>query len=334
MQAIIVTDTHLGIKKSNPIWENVIWNLFVEINKKAKELGIQNFIHLGDFFDTRSSISTPSISMAHRIGEHLESTFDNSYLVTGNHDTYFKDTLKPTSLEIFTRHRHIHTVTEITVVDDITLQPWLVPGKSLGPQETPYLMGHLEMNGVFINRQKTVSTDYKMNIGDLKAYDMVLSGHFHTPGQYGNVHYIGSPYHQDFNDDGRRGFYIWDNGKMEFCPFFDFPKFVTIDVEEDEFDIRAMIEGNMVRLDFKKNRGAQEIQDIISRVYTYNPMQLFTRFLFDTVETTDKDVTVDRTMTPEEILNLYVDNLEVPTNMNPKTLKKLIKSMIEKVQGC
>jgi DNA repair exonuclease SbcCD nuclease subunit len=48
-------------------------------------------------------------------------------------------------------------------------------------------------------------------------FDLVIAGHFHTKGEYGNITYVGTPYQMSWGDYGEdKGFHILNEAKLSF----------------------------------------------------------------------------------------------------------------------
>jgi len=84
-----------------------------------------------------------------------------------------------------------------------------------------------------------------LNAEDFKKFKHVYSGHFHLPSTKGNITYLGSPFQHTFNDVGSiRGYYIFDDGKLEFIEFTNAPKFYIITTNNLKENLDK-IEGNL-----------------------------------------------------------------------------------------
>lgn len=251
-------------------------------------------------------------------------------MLIGNHDIYYKNALFPTSLILFNKFENIEVIDSITEVGDYTFVPWVIPNElekfieGLDSITTPYLMGHFEMNNVVINRSGTIAENYRLTTKDFEKFDKVLSGHFHQPGTYGNVQYIGSPYHTDFNDSEKRGFYVVENGQLEFIEFTKAPKYVIInaddDIEQDE------LEGNHVRVDFHRNLGTEAIEKRIEEIKETGALTVKPRYFFTTEFTQEEQGEIELNSQLEIIFD-FVQKSEVPEYINKNMLNKFIDTI-------
>jgi DNA repair exonuclease SbcCD nuclease subunit len=318
-----VTDTHLGIHKSSDLWHDITYNLFAEIHDFCIKNEIRTIIHLGDFFHDRKSLNTKTQFYAHKIAKLFE-TVGMMYIIVGNHDTYYKNTIQPNSLEFLKKYPKIRIVEEVTHIDELVLCPW----GQLPAMQGGYCCGHFELKGFHMNNS------YVCEYGDdpsiLKGFDQVYSGHFHTPSTQGNVTYLGSAFPQTFHDvNSPRGFYVFNNGRLDFIEYKNSPKFIKVTSENfNEYDLN----GNIVKLTFMQDYGNVENQRLIDEVHLLNPLKLNISFE-NIVEGADEltDVKIDESlMDHREIVTKFIDD----TRGLPKNVKKnVLKQMILKLMG-
>lgn len=335
MDFLVTTDTHLGIKKSNSIWEKIIFELFVAICTYAKENNLtEKFVHLGDFHDTRKSLNVSSINNGLDIIEMLSDTFDDVYLILGNHDTYFKDRIFPHSLRVYEKITNVHIIDEPFVLDDITFIPWFIddiPVKEiLSNPDTKYVFGHLGINEAHMNASGTEARQENLKMSDFNNVDGVWSGHFHTPGVYGNVNYIGSPFHMDFNDAGERGFYHWSNGDIKLIPYDAAPKFIKL-IAQDDIYYKDEFKGNILHLLFKENFGVEKNTEIVKMFQSFDLFELHTSYEFEETFTEEGiELNEGEILSKKEILFDYYKNTDtIPDHINITILTSLVNSIIE-----
>lgn len=338
MKRIIVTDTHLGFKKANDFYHDVVCTLFQRISEYAEEHDIKEIIHLGDFFDNRKHLSLKTIHTAIKIGNRLNKKFDRSYLVVGNHDLFYKDRIFPNSLEIFNQFENIEVVDEPTDIDNILLMPWIINEEdaksSIGRSRSEYCMGHFEMNGATINVSGKVAQGFKFGFSDFSKFKSVLSGHFHTKGSYGsNVTYLGSPYHMDFNDCGLRGFYVWDDGDLEFIEFSEYPKFVTYVAKYDDVLPQGEFDNKIVKIVFNQDFGISKNTEIIDRISDMNPFQVFVKYSFSPSLTNDDVDEEVKLQGPKDIHFDYIQKSDIPTHLNVKVVERVLSSLYEEMEN-
>lgn len=333
---IFVTDTHLGVRKSSPVYLEVVYNLFVDICRKAKEEGIKELIHAGDFFDNRKHLTLNTIDYAEKIGSLLSETFENVFFILGNHDLFYKDQYFPTSHQLFTRYENIHIIHTPTVHDNILMIPWILEGddtSDLFKLKADYCIGHFDIIGAKMGL-KTEAKEGRFSFLQFGKFKGVYSGHFHTPGTYGNVTYLGAPYHMTFNDGGPRGYYIFDDGDLEFVEWSGYPQFVHIIARDDLYN-ECDIKGKMVKLVFQTDYGTLKNAEIVKTIQSLEPMRLFTSYDFGCNMTNDRmDETENLELKDAEGIHLeFVEKSEVPETLNKKTVLQMISTLYKELKG-
>lgn len=341
MKRILVTDTHLGYKKANDTYLDLTFYLFEDIGRYAKENNIVELIHLGDFFDNRKNISLKTVDRATRIIRNLQDRFQMSYLVLGNHDIFYKDRYIPNSHQILGSYEHITVIDVPTEISDtLCLIPWYFEGEFglfngtsmaefLNQTTTKYCAGHWEINGASMNVSGRPAEGSQWNFSDFQKFDMTLSGHFHTIGEYNhNVRYIGSPFHMDFNDAGPRGWYVFDDetGELEFVEWNKAPKFVKWTALPDNI-FGDEFKGQVVKIVFKEDFGTTVNNTIIHDVANTKPYQLFVEYAFSkgmTEEVVDVDIAL---MGAEEVHRDFIEKSDIPSHLNKNAMTKLLASM-------
>lgn len=335
MRALIVTDTHLGIKKSNVKYLEIVKTLFTQICQYAVDNNIDILIHLGDFFDNRKHLSLTALDYATEIGSMVNTTFSDSYFILGNHDLFYKDRYFPTSHQVFNEYSNIHVISEPTVIDNILMVPWQLendryhPYANLNDYKTRFCMGHFDINGSKMGLNTKDASGCRFKVSDFSQFEMTLSGHFHTIGNYpNNVKFIGAPYHQTFADSGNRGFYLWDNGNIVLIHFTDYPEYVSLEAKDDLYD-KEQIEGKVVRLTFYQDYGNTKNGEIIKYVADLKPLQLFTKYQFDSASTDkvlDDDIKLNGV---KEIHKDYIEKDNIPEHLNKALILKIVDQLYE-----
>lgn len=352
---IKITDTHIGFK-SNDYWNQIHLDFFKEICQVARENNIKKLLHLGDWFDDRKVLNVKH-TIDFTINELvpiLTDTFDKIYVLLGNHDVYFKDKNEVNSLSIFKHIDKFIIVDKPIVIDNyIKLFPWgFLPDKE---KDKDYIcMGHWEINGAVINASGKIATGFKYNLSDFAEIKSVESGHFHTPGDYGNISYIGAPYHMSHNDRGKRGYYIMTEDWNEFIIYDKGPEFMDLyisvkddtdvtkitNIQEDIYikknngkdmllsDINFKIEGNHIRLVYMNELGSTLTSQINEYIHSFNPEKVKVKFSFTDKEDNESEDVIDISDDEKDLLMKYVSVKNPPSHINKKILTGLIQKII------
>lgn len=328
MKKLIVTDTHLGLYSDSDLWLDIVLDFFRYTVKYCISNDIKEIYHLGDFFDNRKSLNTKTQHTAHRIANILGAKNDlKTRIIIGNHDCYYKNQIHPSTLELFSEYEHIDIIDKITQVDDILLVPWgQVPE---GECDAKYCFGHFAINGFHMNDSARCKGG--LDVMTFKDFDMVLSGHFHTPSKQNNVVYLGSPYGQDFHDvDGIRGFHILEDDKLTFEQYTEAPIFKKIYTTDEPLDPDE-IKGNIVRIVFTKDFGTTQNQTIIDNILKCEPLLYSVNFA--NIES-DNDEIIEESAemeSKEQIVNKFIDEQTFSSNINILTLKAMFKKLLLQV---
>lgn len=310
-------DTHLGIYNDSEVWHDVTKSLFKEVCDYCIRNDIDTVVHGGDFFHNRKSTNTKTLDVALEISKILEGL--NVFLIVGNHDTFFKNKIKPNSVEIFREHKHISIIDEPTKMEDILLVPW---NSDFSDIESEFCFGHFEISGFKMNDNYTCEKGMSSSL--FSKFKSVYSSHFHTPSRSKNITYLGAPFQQTFNDlDGKRGYYIFDNGEITFIEFTNYPHFIKHNAGEKIK--KHEVDGNVIRLMFLKDFGEAKNQSIVDDVISKNPLQLHVDFKMaksdDNEIEQNKDIGI---IDHDEVIKNYIDNYEIPEHISKKILTKMI----------
>jgi hypothetical protein len=150
----------------------------------------------------------------------------NVRIIVGNHDIYYKNTLKVNSMEELTKGMDHVTVysdpCEVSLSEDhkVLFLPWICADNEDKSKEliektrTKVAFGHLQIVGIEQDKGSFAMEGHSIPM--FKAFQRVFSGHFHHRSITGNITYLGNPYEitwSDYND--KRGFHIYDTETME-----------------------------------------------------------------------------------------------------------------------
>ncbi|UNH61285.1 recombination-related endonuclease [Synechococcus phage S-SZBM1] len=267
MKILLITDQHFGVRNDNQFYVEK-YRLFYEktVLPYIDENKITHVIALGDTFDKRKSINFSSLEAAKSMWfDPLLERNVRMLMLTGNHDIYYKNTLRVNSPKLL-----LQEYPNITVVDDpiectfggtsILLLPWICDDNrersisKIKASDSSICLGHLELNGF------EAIPGHTMEHGDdptlFAKFDLVCSGHFHMRSRKENIQYLGNPYQLYWNDYGQdRGFHVLntDTKKLTFVknPNQMFYKVYYRDEETAQIDYDAL-EGSYVKMIVEK----------------------------------------------------------------------------------
>jgi len=322
---LLVSDLHIGLHNDSDIWHKVVIDLAKEIRDCCIKNDIEYIVVLGDWFHNRKSINVKTQNISHQIVKILNDFHIG--IIIGNHDIYFKNTVQPTSLEMFKKYNHIDIIDKTIVNGNISFVQWL--GDI--PEKTKYCFGHFEISGFHMNDNYVC----KKGIEATKFSDFkhIYSGHFHTPSRQGNITYLGAPYQQTFHDvGGKRGYYTWEDGDLQFIEFHKYPKFHKVNTNDKI--TKKLVEGNIIKLIFEKDYGTTENEKIVNKVKNFNPLNLkvdFSNIANDSGEITSRDEVLSL-INHDEIIIEYINKSDKPVNIKKNVLIDITNNMIKKIR--
>lgn len=228
MKIGILTDTHAGARGDNTsllkYQEKFFEEIFFPVIDKEK---IDILFHLGDGMDHRKFTNHYVFEEWNRFffGPLVKKQIKLFYII-GNHDTYFKNSNKVNSPNLFlSKYPNIEIFSEPTEIDLFGLKVLIVPWICQETEKQSFnliektsatvLFGHLELKGFEMYKNLYHFEGIEENI--FEKFDVVASGHFHHKSRRNNIWYLGSTYEMswaDFDDD--RGFHIFETDTKKF----------------------------------------------------------------------------------------------------------------------
>lgn len=259
MKIALLGDTHFGARNDNPAFHKHFAKFYDEIFfPTLRQRNIEYVIQLGDVFDRRKFINFNSLLQCRKyFFEPLNRDF-KSWLLVGNHDTYYKNTNEVNSLQLLlNEYNNIHGITEPfeTGFDGvpIIMVPWISEENNqrihdaLQSTKSTIVMGHFEIAGFEMYRGTMCENG--MSAKTFDKFDLVISGHFHHKSSHGNITYVGTPYEMMWSDYGdQKGFYILDTETRE-LEFIRNPHNMFNKIHYDDLD--KMI-SDVVNIDFNQ----------------------------------------------------------------------------------
>jgi hypothetical protein len=237
--------------RSNPSVSLQLWRVercYDALAKIAQDYRCDAIWDLGDTCDDRTGIdykTLDALSVGMRkvcIGTRAITNFK----LIGNHEQHLKNTLVHAG-HVF--ERHFHVVDSVKAVrlhgnvwavmaafprDDNETANWIV--KTVGAlrqgKAKVIFLGHLQLKGC---RMASGSSSAGIPMEVLNEVDVGLLGHVHLPQSHGNVHYVGSPFQQDFGeagDDKRAAVLDTETLELTWVPLVGFPRYRAVDFAE------------------------------------------------------------------------------------------------------
>jgi hypothetical protein len=240
----VVTDTHFGARQDSPVFLRHAARFFSEtFFPFCEAAGIRHVIHLGDVFDRQRQVNFNTLHVFQEcFVAGLVSRGMTATVLTGNHDTFFKNTSDINSLRAIVGG--VGAWPGVTIMWEpeekdidgmsILFVPWVPTSKIEDFRRRlahggPFLAGHLEIQTFDLGGGRLM--DRGLVPGEVAGFGRVLSGHFHKRQTRGNITFIGSPYQMDWGDHGQpKGFAVLDTDRPDRLEFVDNPDIVFHEV--------------------------------------------------------------------------------------------------------
>jgi len=337
MKVLIITDQHFGVRNDSltyvDYYKKFYNNVVIPFIVKYK---IKHVLCLGDTFDRRKSVNFNSLEAAKDMWfDPLEKLRVQMTMLVGNHDIYYKNTLRVNAPSLL-----LAEYGNIQVMDGpgefllgslpVLGIPWICDDNRsrvyelLEQSTAPLCVGHLEFNG--FETVPGVVMEHGISTEPFSKFEKVLSGHFHTKSTKGNVHYLGNPYQLYWNDyQASRGFHILDTETLDLKfyknPYNMFEKIYYRD-ETEWVDVSGYT-GKYVKVIVEDKQDQLKFDKLIKMLYDAGVADLkIIEDLSVEFEGVSEDVETEDTMT---MLDKYIDDVEF--NANKESIKSTVRSL-------
>jgi len=341
----ILGDTHFGARGDSPHFHKLFKKFYEEVFFPYLHTNnIEYIVQLGDVFDRRKYVNFQTLKNAQEyfFGPLNHPKF-TSWLLVGNHDTYYKNTNDVNSLSLlltgYENIRQVHFPTEIGVGGtSILLVPWISPEnqtsvfKDMELSKSQICMGHFEISGFEMHRGAMCDTGLDGNVFD--KFDMVLSGHFHTKSKKGNITYTGTPYEMTWSDfEDPKGFHILDTDTRELTfipnPFTMFNKVFYDDAGKSMDEVIALdfesYKDTIVKVIIKNKTNPFWFDMFIEKLEKAGPLDLQVVEDHLNLNLEDDSDIINEAEDTLTILNKYVGQLDL--NVDRPKLENLLHTL-------
>lgn len=343
MKIAILNDTHCGIRNSSDIFVAYQRRFYEEVFfPYLKEHNITQIVHLGDYYDNRKFVNFKALNDNRECFlEVLRSEGITMDIFPGNHDVYYKNTNELCSLKELLGHY----MNEVNIIMDpkvmeydgcrIALLPWINNEnyadsmKFVQNCDASILFGHLELTG--FDMMKGVQNTHGMDASAFSRFEMVLSGHFHTKSNQGNVTYLGSQMEFTWADaHDNKYFHIFDTETRTLTPVRNhitmFEKVVYDDSKTDYNSVSIdHLHNKFVKIVVAKKEDPYIFDRFIDRIQQLGVHDLKIAETFDEFiggNVSDDGISVEDTT---DLLNSYVENVE--TDLDKEKIKGIMRGL-------
>ncbi|QDB73356.1 DNA endonuclease [Vibrio phage VAP7] len=231
MKLLRIGDLHVGARSGNEFMREFIKDyLMNHVLEYMIQNGIKHAIQAGDWMDIRRSL--PGRDRQWIVDEFVPKLVEHGlefWAIPGNHDLTNRNTIEPNWIQWLEQEgqgqiHYIGHAQDVMIEDHLVcMVPWICREnydstlEHLKQSKAKHCVGHFELAG-FNMYQGSTCEDGQISTSLLQKFELVDSGHFHTRSKQGNIGYLGTPYHinwQDFLDGDNRGFDILDTETME-----------------------------------------------------------------------------------------------------------------------
>jgi len=238
----------------------VKWQIIGDLHIDRKEEEVQEKINIldsyldndcktvilcGDIFDKRNKISSNGAILLQELFEKYSQN-KHFYIIVGNHDCKFHNTLIPNSVEA--SFGYMENVTVVNKPMDniegsnILLIPWICNENyhdcidAIKTSKSDYCVGHFAINSFLMSQG--IECKANLKISNFKNFKKVFSGHFHLRQEKKNIIYIGSIRQDTWTDfENQKGYYVVDN-KIKFVEGSEqIYKHLMLENNKSDFDL-------------------------------------------------------------------------------------------------
>ena len=348
MKIAILNDTHCGIRNSSEVMMDYQERFYRDVFfPYLRENGITKILHLGDYYDNRKFINFRALEHNRKIFlEKLREYKIHMDIIPGNHDVFYKNTNDLNALKELLGHymEEVRIIEKPMVVEydgmPMGLIPWINEDneeechKFIKGCKADVIGAHLELEG--FEMSAGIPCTHGMRASVFNRFDMVLSGHFHTKSQSGNIQYLGSQMEFFWSDaHDPKHFHILDTDTREITPVVNtetlFEKIYYNDKEKNPLftDLRHL-DNKFVKLIVVNKSDPKVFDQFVDRINSRKIHELeiaenFEEFTGGSVN--DNEISVDST---EDLLYSYINAVDTP--LNKDTIKGMVRELMIEAQ--
>lgn len=345
MLIAILGDTHIGARNDSAIFHDHFDKFYTQtFFPYLEEHKIDTVIQLGDLFDRRKYINFQSLKRARaylfdRLNDY------KTYVLVGNHDTYYKNTNDVNSIDLLLKgYDNIIPINEPTEIDFdsniFMLVPWICDQNqtealnAIESTRASVVAGHFEIRG--FEMQRGMINDEGLDQSAFHNIELVLSGHFHHKSINNNIQYLGTPYELTWSDfDDQKGFHVYDTDtrSLTFIPNPDrmFYKLFYNDQNQpvDYFKQQdmSMLAGKIVKVIIKNKDNPVCFDKYIERLEKAGVADLQVVEDHLNLDLEGDDEIVNEAEDTVTILKKYIDQVDVAVDR--KHLNKLMQELYQ-----
>lgn len=203
MKVAVISDLHFGARNDSTFfarnqmkfWDEIFFP-YIDENK------IGTVFIGGDVWENRKTLNVLTLNNCLGFFKKFKDRGINVYVIYGNHDVYYRSTNEVNSLDFLGEiYDNIEIIKEPETLffdgKPIAFVPWVNKNNLdqfysfIEKTEAEILLGHFEINGATMLPGVECTSGLKASVFD--KFKLVMSGHFHTVSEMGNIFYVSNP---------------------------------------------------------------------------------------------------------------------------------------------
>ena len=336
MKLLLITDQHFGVRNDNKHFINHYKKFYGKVVIPfIKAHNIEHIFCLGDTFDKRKSINFNSLDECREMWfDPLREMGVRMDMLVGNHDIYYKNTLRVNAPdELLGEYHNIHVIkepTNITYDDlDVLCLPWICDDnleetfRAIKQSKSTVCMGHLELNGFEAHPGHVMERGMDHSV--FKKFKKVFTGHYHSKSHKDNIYYLEIPTNfTGMTSDVKEAFHVFDTTTLKTThyrnPFDVFVKLyynngVSLPNERD-------VEGTFVKLIVEDKGDYAKFDYAVKRLQDMNIADLK---IVEDLSIAGTGVDVLETEDTLTLLDTYID--EIDLQVSKDNVKSVMRSL-------
>lgn len=325
------TDLHLGVHQNSEKWLTIAHQWAKWFKGELESRNIDEIVFGGDFFHYRDEVNVKCLHTANLILD-LFKDFKVT-MITGNHDSYYKDTSSVNSLSILNHKNNIKIIDKPELIKisgkSLMMCPWGTEVTDIEPADI--IFGHFEIQNFKYNNFKVCETGFNSR-ALLNLTNLIFSGHFHKREERkyndGTIIYAGNTFETDFADmNDKKGFYVIDLNSLDYQFVHNNISPVHVKIKTSQITDLPLYKENLdniiLKLYVDNDISIKDLDNIIAKVNTYNPVDLTVDYLykFNPVDTPFTNELSD--LNTRECISEYIENT-ITDEYRLSVIKKVI----------
>lgn len=321
----IVSDVHWGIKSDDEKYLELHTKLFKWISEQFLSRGVKTVLFLGDMYHNRNELNVMTMQTSIEAINDMSKLFD-LVILKGNHDCYFKNSLKYSSLSCL---HNINVVEKFTEIDSnnkkILISPWIIKEDDFWEwtenKKYDLIFGHFDIVGGHMTSSEKSRNGLNAEklSSKLKNGGLVISGHYHVKRWLSNnILYAGAAMPLTWADVGEeKSIYVIDeNGILESIDNNISPKYMTINVNSLNNDYNfSVFKNNNVKMFVDINTKEKDSQKFMDLIRAEQPFNLTTMDTIPKVNAVISEESV-KLKDPIVLIKEYISTIDVPDTLS------------------